>query len=218
MVRFQEGDYIPEHVVPLPSQVDQNLERIETIKKSIQEKDLTIANLKEKISLAKSELSGAKTSGPKLRLNTKQTSKSLSSSLSSSVEMTIRIYGNQLPARQNESYKTFRVSPSDDCVKLILEAMQKYKLQGDWKEYVLLLVVKDHDNICLNPGDRIVEVAQRYLPDDSIPNFVIQHTRYVNGPISKPLNLDPGTFLAASVRIGLTKAGCQRNEHGCRNL
>jgi acetone carboxylase gamma subunit len=176
------------------------MEKIEAIKKNIQEKDAAITSLKEKISFA-TEL--AKPLGPKLRLNTKQTSKSSTS------ELTIRIYGNQLPFRQNESYKTFRVSPADDCVKLIMEAMQKYKLQGDWKEYVLLLVVNDLDNICLNPSDRIVQVSQRYSFEDLMPNFVIQHTRYVNGPISKPLNLDPGTFLAASVSLfTLTLVGC----------
>lgn len=46
-----------------------------------------------------------------------------------------------MPGRQNESYKTFKVISSDDCVKLILECLAKYKINSDWKEYMLLLMI-----------------------------------------------------------------------------
>ncbi len=58
--------------------------------------------------------------------------------------MTIRIYGNQLPNKQTESYKTFRVGPSDDCTKIIIEALNKYKIVAEWTDYILLLAVKEN--------------------------------------------------------------------------
>jgi hypothetical protein len=46
----------------------------------------------------------------------------------------------------------------------------------------------------------------KYLPDTQpqIPTFVIQHMRLVNQPISDPVNLDPGSFLAANLALNVT--------------
>ena len=63
-----------------------------------------------------------------------------------------------MPGRQNESYKTFKVVGSDDCVKLILECLAKYKINSDWKEYMLLLMIGEkgtsplYSRLLINPS------------------------------------------------------------------
>lgn len=67
----------------------------------------------------------------------------------SPLECAVRVFGNRLPGRQHESYKTFKLTPGDDCVKLILECLAKYKISSDWKEFMLLLIVNDQGTIVL---------------------------------------------------------------------
>ncbi|KAJ3302808.1 Adaptor for signal transduction [Kappamyces sp. JEL0829] len=213
-IKFQEGDYIPNAYLPTAEIVETHSQHLELLKRMVLEKDSLISNMKNALQSAKSELgyykeAAGRSSKSSLTLNTSGTTKLMRSSsvkkspLPSADSITIRVYGNQLPNRQTESYKTFRIGEKDDCVKLILECLQKYKItSGDWKEYIMLLVVKDQDNVCLNPSDRIVESCNKYLQEStSIPTFIIQHIRQVNIPIARPLNLDPGTFLAANLSL-----------------
>ncbi|KAI8900003.1 hypothetical protein BC833DRAFT_583627 [Globomyces pollinis-pini] len=109
-------------------------------------------------------------------------------------EMTIRVYGNQLPDRQNESYKSFRVGPTDDCVKVIIYVLHKYKIAGDWKDFILVMANED---VC-NPTDKILDLSRKYFPND-IPCYLIRHIRHVNSPSTRPLNIEPGTYMASKL-------------------
>lgn len=54
----------------------------------------------------------------------------------------------------------------------------------------------------MNPTDKLLDVCSRHFKDYDHPlSFIIQHIRHVNGPVAKPLNLDPGTFLAAHLSL-----------------
>lgn len=55
----------------------------------------------------------------------------------------IRVYGDKLLNRENESYKSFRVNLSDPCSKILPAALKKYKINDDWKQYALFIIWKN---------------------------------------------------------------------------
>ncbi|KAJ3323996.1 Adaptor for signal transduction [Boothiomyces sp. JEL0866] len=129
-------------------------------------------------------------------------------------ETTIRVIGNQLPDRQLESYKTFRISGNDDVAKLIGDALHKYKVStSDWRNYILMLVVKDSEPVVLNPTDKVLDVTRKLLPDELVPQYIIRHVRHINVPTSKPINIEPGTFMAANLGLEGTGKAIAIYEH-----
>ncbi|KAJ3261596.1 Adaptor for signal transduction [Boothiomyces macroporosus] len=136
-------------------------------------------------------------------------------------ETTIRVIGNQLPDKQHESYKTFRISNTDDVAKLIGDALHKYKIStSDWRNYILMLILKDNgililmvETVVLNPTDKVLEVTRKYLPDELVPQYIIRHVRHINVPNSKPINIEPGTFMAANLGLEGTGKAIAIYEH-----
>lgn len=99
---------------------------------------------------------------------------------------TVRVYGNMLPNRENESYKTFRFNIHDTCVTIIPEVLGKYKIASkdevDWSMYALFLCFRGQE-LCLSFDQSPVEVALRHIPIDTIPEFIIKHI-HIRDPFS----------------------------------
>jgi hypothetical protein len=61
---------------------------------------------------------------------------------------TVRVYGNMLPNREKESYKTFRFKVRDNCFAVIPEVLAKYKIkeEGSITNYALFLCNRSQGN------------------------------------------------------------------------
>jgi hypothetical protein len=55
--------------------------------------------------------------------------------------MKVRVYGNMLPNRENESYKTFKIKITDNSEQTVPKVLDKYKIKGevDVGQYALFL-------------------------------------------------------------------------------
>ena len=94
----------------------------------------------------------------------------------------VRIYGNMLPGHEKESYKTFMVSVTDDCTKVIPDALNKYKIKDNYQNYILILCAKGKE-VCLSYDQKPLEIAQKHIPIDEIPEFVIKHVKVPSGQV-----------------------------------
>lgn len=54
----------------------------------------------------------------------------------------IRIYGDKLLNRENESYKSFRVTLDETCASILPNVLKKYKIEDDWRNYALFIMHK----------------------------------------------------------------------------
>lgn len=69
---------------------------------------------------------------------------------------------------------------------------------------LILTTLFSKETVCLNPTDKVLAVCAKHLHQDLheiTPSFILQHFRSLNGPTTTPLNLDPGTFLAANLAL-----------------
>ena len=49
------------------------------------------------------------------------------------------MYGDKLLGRENESYKSFRVSVNDSCSRILPSVLKKYKIDDSWQNYALFI-------------------------------------------------------------------------------
>lgn len=110
----------------------------------------------------------------------------------------IRVYGNMLPDRSKESYKTFRFKSTDNCFLVIPEVLGKYKIKqsGSLQEYCLFLcsggkgALLNNQELCLSFDQKPVDVAHRLIPD-VVPEFIIKHVNFKDpfSPAKPPTEL-----------------------------
>ncbi|KAI8324770.1 hypothetical protein GQ54DRAFT_284233 [Martensiomyces pterosporus] len=51
----------------------------------------------------------------------------------------IRVYGDNALQRENEAYKSFRISVDDPCSKILPHALKKYHIDDNWSNYTLCI-------------------------------------------------------------------------------
>ncbi|KAJ1963958.1 hypothetical protein GGI12_001730 [Dipsacomyces acuminosporus] len=51
----------------------------------------------------------------------------------------IRVYGDNALQRENEAYKSFRISVDDPCSKILPHALKKYHISDNWSNYTLCI-------------------------------------------------------------------------------
>lgn len=51
----------------------------------------------------------------------------------------IRVYGDNALQRENEAYKSFRISVDDPCSTILPHALKKYHISDDWHNYTLCI-------------------------------------------------------------------------------
>ncbi|KAJ1342238.1 hypothetical protein BSLG_003161 [Batrachochytrium salamandrivorans] len=96
---------------------------------------------------------------------------------------TIRVYGDRLPDRDSESYKSFRVYMDDSCSKLIPDVVAKYKLPESWKHYALFIQCRGKER-CLSYNECPMALVNQMKDCNYTLEFSIRHIRKIKRPIS----------------------------------
>jgi hypothetical protein len=97
--------------------------------------------------------------------------------------MTVRVYGNMLPNRKNESYKTFKIHLTDTSQHIVPKVLDKYQINGEigFDQYALFLCYRGEgccffnlSELCLSFDQNVVELIQRHIPIEIIPELIIK--------------------------------------------
>ncbi|KAI8915799.1 hypothetical protein EDD86DRAFT_252759, partial [Gorgonomyces haynaldii] len=126
----------------------------------------------------------------------------------------IRVYGNRLPDREKESYKTFLVNINDDCVKLIPEILNKYKIKDEYRSYALILCCKGQE-LVLSYDQKPLEIAQKNVPPEEMPEFIIRHLKQPSVQPSRgdrTSSIPVDTNVSQSVAVAIYEYNPQRDD------
>ncbi|KAJ3093069.1 Adaptor for signal transduction [Quaeritorhiza haematococci] len=104
----------------------------------------------------------------------------------------IRVYGDKLLNRENEAYKSFKVSLSDPCSKILPAVLKKYKLNDDWQQYALFVQFKGLER-CLSFDERPLVLHNQLKDGDDAPIFVLKHIKQVKSPASRTSDTSKGS-------------------------
>ncbi|KAJ1812183.1 hypothetical protein LPJ56_001499 [Coemansia sp. RSA 2599] len=79
----------------------------------------------------------------------------------------IRVYGDNALQRENESYKSFRISADDPCSTILPHALKKYHIYDAWHNY----------SLCIQYGSSGKGKAERVLALDEKPLHLFQQLK-----------------------------------------
>ncbi|KAJ1735283.1 hypothetical protein LPJ61_000623 [Coemansia biformis] len=79
----------------------------------------------------------------------------------------IRVYGDNALQRENESYKSFRISADDPCSTILPHALKKYHISDSWQNYTL----------CIQFGAGPAGKVERALAMDEKPLYLFQQLK-----------------------------------------
>jgi hypothetical protein len=97
----------------------------------------------------------------------------------------IKIYGDKMLNRENESYKSFRVTLDETCASILPNVLKKYKIEEDWRSYALFIIHKGQGIInfilmierCLNFDEKPLQYFQQLKDFDADTSFVLKHIK-----------------------------------------
>ncbi|KAJ2685968.1 hypothetical protein H4R19_006754, partial [Coemansia spiralis] len=79
----------------------------------------------------------------------------------------IRVYGDNALQRENEAYKSFRISADDPCSIILPHALKKYHINDSWQNYTL----------CIQFGSGATGKVERALALDEKPLYLFQQLK-----------------------------------------
>ncbi|PIA14445.1 RA-domain-containing protein [Coemansia reversa NRRL 1564] len=79
----------------------------------------------------------------------------------------IRVYGDNALQRENEAYKSFRISADDPCSTILPHALKKYHINDSWQNYTL----------CIQFGSTNKGKIERVLAMDEKPLYLFQQLK-----------------------------------------
>ncbi|KAJ1882658.1 hypothetical protein H4R99_001862 [Coemansia sp. RSA 1722] len=79
----------------------------------------------------------------------------------------IRVYGDNALQRENESYKSFRISADDPCSTILPHALKKYHIYDAWHNY----------SLCIQYGSSAKGKTERVLALDEKPLHLFQQLK-----------------------------------------
>ncbi|KAJ2651944.1 hypothetical protein IWW40_001492 [Coemansia sp. RSA 1250] len=79
----------------------------------------------------------------------------------------IRVYGDNALQRENEAYKSFRISADDPCSVILPQALKKYHINDSWQHYTL----------CIQFGSSGKGKVERMLAMDEKPLHLFQQLK-----------------------------------------
>ncbi|KAI9229475.1 MAG: hypothetical protein DHS80DRAFT_13916, partial [Piptocephalis tieghemiana] len=88
----------------------------------------------------------------------------------------IRVYGDRLPNRENESFKTFRITGEDPCWRVLELALRKYDIQDSWNNYSLLIIHGVRERY-MDYSERPLSFFQRLQAAGENPIFMMRHNK-----------------------------------------
>ncbi|KAJ1910114.1 hypothetical protein IWQ60_010824 [Tieghemiomyces parasiticus] len=92
----------------------------------------------------------------------------------------IRVFGDKGIRRENESYKTFRVSADDPCHKILPQALKKYSIFDDWRNYSLCIMCGTSEHRLQN-DDKPLHLFQKLHEANASPYFMLKSLRLSPG-------------------------------------
>ncbi|KAJ1930762.1 hypothetical protein IWQ60_000046 [Tieghemiomyces parasiticus] len=93
--------------------------------------------------------------------------------LVSNGDAVIRVFGDKGIHRENESYKAFRISFDDTCHKVLPQALKKYNIADDWRNYSLCIMCGKAEHR-LQLDDRPLRLFQQLQAANLSPYFVLK--------------------------------------------
>lgn len=92
----------------------------------------------------------------------------------------------------SESFKSFKVSLDDPCHKVLPAALRKYKINGDPKNYALLVCYSDQERL-LGPNEKPLIIFKELQDAGLKPVFMLRHKDTTKGASQPPsLSSTPG--------------------------
>lgn len=91
--------------------------------------------------------------------------------------------------RENEAYKSFKVTEKDTCAELLPLVLRKYKVEDDWRQYSLFMLFAGREK-CMSFEEHPLATYLAYK--DQNPTIVVKHIKQVMQVSERPLP-DPGT-------------------------
>ncbi|KAJ1978729.1 hypothetical protein H4R34_003092 [Dimargaris verticillata] len=88
----------------------------------------------------------------------------------------IRVFGGKDIHRENESYKTFRISADDPCHKILPSALKKYNINDDWRNYTLCIIYGSSERR-LQLDEKPLKLFQQLQEANESPYFVLKSNK-----------------------------------------
>ncbi|ORZ37083.1 hypothetical protein BCR44DRAFT_378999, partial [Catenaria anguillulae PL171] len=101
---------------------------------------------------------------------------------------TIKVYGDRLPSRQHDGYKSFKVHRDETCSTFLPSVLRKYKINDDWSQYALFIVPGAGNERCLGYDEYPFRVYTEYFvtaPASPEPYFVLRHIKQASALLSR---------------------------------
>ena len=92
-----------------------------------------------------------------------------------------------------EIFKSFRVSMDDPCYKVLPEALKKYNINADWKQYALYIVYGDEER-CLELEEKPLKLFKQLDNEGRKPMFMLRKVTGGDGSGQHP-HLGLGGFI-----------------------
>lgn len=77
-------------------------------------------------------------------------------------------------SREPEPFKSFRVTLDDPCYKVLPAALRRYKINGDWKQYALLVCYGDQERL-LGLEEKPLIIFKELQDAGKQPVFMLRH-------------------------------------------
>ncbi|KAJ3123079.1 Adaptor for signal transduction [Nowakowskiella sp. JEL0407] len=118
----------------------------------------------------------------------------------------IKVYGDKLLNREAASYKSFQVTLTDPCSKILPVALRKYNITDDWQNYALFIQFKGKER-CLSFDECPLQLHNELKGNsEEYPVFILKHIKQVKSPATRNSNsrLSLLTDISTSNNFGTT--------------
>jgi protein STE50 len=82
--------------------------------------------------------------------------------------------GSVTPSPSSEPFKAFRLTQDDPCYKVLPAALKKYKINGDWRQYALLVCYGDQERL-LGLEEKPLVIFKELQDAGRRPVFMLRH-------------------------------------------
>lgn len=98
-----------------------------------------------------------------------------------------------------DSFVGFRVTLDDPCYKVLPEALKKYNIDDDWRQYKLFICYGDQER-CLEHDEKPLHWFQKLKEEKLNPVFRLRHIRHIKSPGTATTLPTPFTEYASPMR------------------
>ncbi len=95
----------------------------------------------------------------------------------------MRIFLDSSLNREDEPYKSFKVTASDTCADILPVVLRKFKIEDDWRQYALFFQLPNREK-CLNFDEYPLLIYQEFK--DQNPLILLKHIKQVKQVMERP--------------------------------